>query len=320
MLGVGARDTVSGRIDAPRLDVLRAQRHLQPRFKPLPLPGPGIKSHRHREVFRRAAEHGLVAFSSPFDPTAVELLETLGVPAYKIASFENVHLPLIRRVAATGKPIIMSSDKYVVDVLDLVALAEILDSVRSVGGGGAMGVDDDVTAGFGEDADDTVRDPRHHLVGDRVPGAGRVQARVPLAKERVAREAPVAQRELRAAGPRHSERGEARRDALADRIVVREILAGEGLVDEDLLGTVGRDVEVASAGSRPSALHPLAVAAIGVAFINSVANLAGFGAPFMLGALKDASGNFQSGLWIIAALELAVGIWILSFRKRRQAT
>ncbi|MGZ9569085.1 hypothetical protein ACVTTK_06935 [Alcaligenes nematophilus] len=55
-----------------------------------------------------------------------------------------------------------------------------------------------------------------------------------------------------------------------------------------------------------------------MAFINSVANLAGFGAPFMLGALKDASGNFQSGLWIIAALELAVGIWILSFRKRKQ--
>lgn len=70
----------------------------------------------------------------------------------------------------------------------------------------------------------------------------------------------------------------------------------------------------------PNAVLAGSAAAIGVAFINSVANLAGFGAPFMLGALKDASGNFQSGLWIIAALELAVGIWILSFRKRRQAT
>lgn len=68
----------------------------------------------------------------------------------------------------------------------------------------------------------------------------------------------------------------------------------------------------------PNAVLAGSAAAIGVAFINSVANLAGFGAPFMLGALKDASGNFQSGLWIIAALELAVGIWILSFRKRKQ--
>ncbi|MGO3869875.1 MAG: MFS transporter [Alcaligenes sp.] len=69
----------------------------------------------------------------------------------------------------------------------------------------------------------------------------------------------------------------------------------------------------------PNAVLAGSAAAIGVAFINSVANLAGFGAPFMLGALKDSSGNFQSGLWIIAALELAVGIWILSFRKRNVA-
>ena len=67
----------------------------------------------------------------------------------------------------------------------------------------------------------------------------------------------------------------------------------------------------------PNAVLAGSAAAIGVAFINSVANLAGFGAPFMLGALKDATGTFQGGLWIIAALELAVGIWILSFRKRK---
>jgi MFS family permease len=67
----------------------------------------------------------------------------------------------------------------------------------------------------------------------------------------------------------------------------------------------------------PNAVLAGSAAAIGVAFINSVANLAGFGAPFMLGALKDSSGSFQSGLWIIAALELAVGLWILSFRKRQ---
>lgn len=67
----------------------------------------------------------------------------------------------------------------------------------------------------------------------------------------------------------------------------------------------------------PNAVLAGSAAAIGVAFINSVANLAGFGAPFMLGALKDATGSFQSGLWIIAALELLVGIWILCFRTRR---
>lgn len=63
----------------------------------------------HEPIFERARERGLAAFSAPFDPTAVELLEKLGVPAYKIASSEIVDLPLIRLAAGTGKPLIIST-------------------------------------------------------------------------------------------------------------------------------------------------------------------------------------------------------------------
>ncbi|WP_172196395.1 pseudaminic acid synthase [Saccharibacillus qingshengii] len=77
----------------------------------------------HKPIFDRAAELGMIAFSTPFDETAVDFLETLDVPAYKIASFENTDIQLIRKVAATGKPVIISTG--------MASIAELDETVRA---------------------------------------------------------------------------------------------------------------------------------------------------------------------------------------------
>ena len=78
----------------------------------------------HKPIMKRANELGMLCFSSPFDETAVDFLEDLNVPAYKIASFENIHLPLIKKVASTGKPMIISTG--------MATIAELDETVRTI--------------------------------------------------------------------------------------------------------------------------------------------------------------------------------------------
>lgn len=82
----------------------------------------------HKDIFSKAKELGLICFSSPFDESAVDFLETLDVPAYKIASFENNHIPLIKKVAKTRKPIIISTGMATISELDTA-----VNAVKNIG-------------------------------------------------------------------------------------------------------------------------------------------------------------------------------------------
>jgi pseudaminic acid synthase len=82
----------------------------------------------HAALFERCRQRGVIPFSTPFDETAVDFLDALGVPFFKIASFENVHLPLIRYAARKGKPLIISTG-----LASVAELAEAVGAARDAG-------------------------------------------------------------------------------------------------------------------------------------------------------------------------------------------
>jgi N-acetylneuraminate synthase len=86
----------------------------------------------HKPIFERCRELGIIVFSTPFDASAVDFLESLNVPAYKVASFENADLPLIRKIAATGKPMIISCG--------MASVADLDETVRTARNAGATDI------------------------------------------------------------------------------------------------------------------------------------------------------------------------------------
>ncbi|MFO1444444.1 pseudaminic acid synthase [Bacillus sp. Bva_UNVM-123] len=86
----------------------------------------------HEPIFKRCKELGLIAFSSPFDETAIDFLESLDVPCYKIASFENTDIPLIEKAASTGKPLIISTG--------MASVAELDETIRAARNAGCKDI------------------------------------------------------------------------------------------------------------------------------------------------------------------------------------
>ena len=82
----------------------------------------------HEPIFKRCREKGIIGFSTPFDSTSVDFLESLEMPIYKIASFENIDLPLLEKVAKTGQPIIMSTG-----MANIAELSVAVETVRKFG-------------------------------------------------------------------------------------------------------------------------------------------------------------------------------------------
>lgn len=82
----------------------------------------------HEPIMKRASERGIACFSSPFDESAIDFLESLGCPVYKIASLESVDLPLIRKAAGTGKPLIISTGMATIS-----EIAEAVEAAREAG-------------------------------------------------------------------------------------------------------------------------------------------------------------------------------------------
>jgi pseudaminic acid synthase len=121
-------DTLTVNVDHPRFRIsgghgLWGGEHLYELFQRAHTPWDW-----HQPIFDRARERGLTVFSSPFDPTAIDLLEKLDAPLYKIASSEIVDLPLIRLAASTGKPLIISTG--------MATVAEIAAAVEAARAGG----------------------------------------------------------------------------------------------------------------------------------------------------------------------------------------
>jgi len=86
----------------------------------------------HKAIFDRCKQKGIIGFSTPFDATAVDFLESLNVPMYKIASFEIADIPLINKVASTGKPMLISAG--------MAAIEEIQDAVDAAKSGGCKDI------------------------------------------------------------------------------------------------------------------------------------------------------------------------------------